>query len=84
MEFNLGKKKGIIRFNKGFKPKSLSNFIKTYDKVVDEETLTDIFHKLNGSNRQSYKQPRETKRKQSNKDVVSGGGRGKRGNSKKE
>ena len=83
MEFQLKNKKGIIRFNKGFKPKSLPKFLKAYSNI-DEEELTAIFDKLNGSDNRPNKQTRQTKRSKPNKNGTSISRKGQKRDSKKE
>ena len=61
MEFKT--KKAIIRFNKGFKPKSLTLFLKTYSNFGSEDELTKIYDTLNGNTRTVIKKPRKVKRK---------------------
>ena len=70
MEFTLGKAK--LRFNKGFKPKSLPLFIKTYSKFGSEEELTKIYDKLNGNITRADKKPRKVKRKSDDDSTVRG------------
>ena len=61
MEFTIGKNR--IEFNKGFKPKSLTLFLKTYSFLGSEEELTKIYDKLNGNTTATIRKPRKVKRK---------------------
>ena len=61
MKFVIGKNR--IEFNEGFKPKSLTLFLKTYSSVGSDEELTKIYDKLNGNDTRASKKPRKTKRK---------------------
>lgn len=68
MEFKIGKYR--IGFNKGFKPKSLPLFLKTYSFVGSDEELTKIFDKLNGNDTRANKKPRKAKRTSDSKSNV--------------
>ena len=61
MEFIIGRNR--IEFNKGFKPKSLTLFLKTYSNLGSEEELITIFDKLNGNTTRTIKKLRKVKRK---------------------
>jgi hypothetical protein len=60
MDFQIGKNR--IEFNKGFKPKSLTLFLKTYSLLGSEEELTKIYDKLNGNTTRTSKKSRKVKR----------------------
>lgn len=70
MEFKIGKNR--IEFNKGFKPKSLTLFLKTYSSVGSDEELTKIFDKLNGNITTTNRKPKKVRRTNDSKsDVLS-------------
>ena len=69
MVFNVGKNR--IEFNKGFKPKSLALFLKTYSSVGSDEELTKIYDKLNGNDTRADKKVGKAKRSRNNKADIS-------------
>ena len=69
MRFVLGKKK--IEFNEGFKPKSLTLFLKTYSLLGSEQELITIFDKLNGNTTRTIKKVSKTKRESNSRANVS-------------
>ena len=70
MEFTIGKNR--IEFNKGFKPKSLTLFLKTYSFLGSEEELTKIYDKLNGNTTATVKKLGKVKRKRDSGTDVQG------------
>jgi len=71
MEFVIGKNR--IEFNKGFKPKSLTRFLKTYSSVGSDEELTKIYNELNGNDTRTDKKVRKAKRSGDNKATIHSG-----------
>jgi len=61
MIFQIGENR--IDFIKGFKPKSLNQFLKTYSSVGSDEELTEVYNKLNGNDSTATKKVRKTKSK---------------------
>lgn len=58
MDFKTGNAK--IGFREGFKPKSLTLFLKTYSYLGSEKEITKIFKKLNGNTTATKRKSKKT------------------------